>query len=342
MKFQPGDKVSFINEKQQGVVKKNLGNNMVVVEIEDGFEFPVRENELVKTGTVLIDKKNLPAEVIEKFPESDTSTFDLLCADKTAIIAAIPEGTGSILTGPLLYHVINRTAYDMVFTFYSRKNNQWKGLHKGIVNSSSSLELYRFKREEMIDIQSFLFTALLYNESNLHQVSPIRHEFAVLLPTLQHASKEIQGPAAFAATINVFADIPEEEIPVKDLIEKYQSEKNPQQVLKAKQITAAERQPSKFGILEIEKEVDLHIEELVEDFSGLSNAEMIGIQLTHFSKQMDNAMKKHFKKIVFIHGVGNGKLKSEIRKELRHYPGVAFKDADNRKYGHGATEVTFI
>jgi hypothetical protein len=61
MKFQPGDKVSFINEKQQGVVKKILTGNMVVVEIEDGFEFPVRENELVKIGMVPFDKPETPA-----------------------------------------------------------------------------------------------------------------------------------------------------------------------------------------------------------------------------------------------------------------------------------------
>ena len=69
---------------------------------------------------------------------------------------------------------------------------------------------------------------------------------------------------------------------------------------------------------------------------------MLEIQLKHFAKEMDHALRNHFKKMIFIHGVGNGKLKNEIRKELRHYPGVAFKDADSRNYGQGATEVTFM
>jgi dsDNA-specific endonuclease/ATPase MutS2 len=90
-----------------------------------------------------------------------------------------------------------------------------------------------------------------------------------------------------------------------------------------------------------EKEIDLHIEELVRDFSGMANAEMLQVQMSRFSKEMDAAISRHYKKIIFIHGVGNGKLKNEIRKELRNYQGVAFRDADNRKYGSGATEVIF-
>jgi dsDNA-specific endonuclease/ATPase MutS2 len=50
MKFTPGDKVSFINEKQEGIVVKILPNNKVVVDIEDGFELTVSEKELVKNG----------------------------------------------------------------------------------------------------------------------------------------------------------------------------------------------------------------------------------------------------------------------------------------------------
>ena len=80
MKFQPGDKVSFINEKQQGVVKKNMPGNMVVVEIEDGFEFPVRENELVKIGNVLKEPTQAPPQ--KEIPEvHDTVSVLDLCAD---------------------------------------------------------------------------------------------------------------------------------------------------------------------------------------------------------------------------------------------------------------------
>ena len=341
MKFQEGDKVSFINEKQQGVVKKNLPGNMVLVEIEDGFEFPVRENELIKIGSAQIEEPVTPVKK-EQAAVHDTGSVMDICMENTAIVAAIPDGAGAVLTGPLTYYLINKSGYDILFTFYQREGKEWKGRGSGISKTSSSQELVHFKREELIDIQSFLFQGLLFSEKKLQQISTIRNEFGVLLPALNNVRKDVPGMAAFAATVTVFTEGTEEEVPVKDLLQKYNSDKQQEQPTRLKTIITQSKHPGKYGILENEREVDLHIEELINDISGLSNAQMLDIQLKHFSKEMDHALRNHFKKIIFIHGVGNGKLKSEIRKELRHYPGVAFKDADSRNYGQGATEVTFM
>ena len=46
-------------------------------------------------------------------------------------------------------------------------------------------------------------------------------------------------------------------------------------------------------------------------------------------------------KIVFIHGVGEGVLKSELDFMLGRYEEVYFQDANYQKYGQGATEVGF-
>lgn len=87
-------------------------------------------------------------------------------------------------------------------------------------------------------------------------------------------------------------------------------------------------------------EVDLHIEELVNNYNHLSNGQILEIQLRHFRKNLEKAMENGEHSIIFIHGVGNGVLKTEIRKILTTYPGVSFQDASYRKYGFGATEVT--
>jgi dsDNA-specific endonuclease/ATPase MutS2 len=44
--------------------------------------------------------------------------------------------------------------------------------------------------------------------------------------------------------------------------------------------------------------------------------------------------------MVVIHGVGEGVLKQEIRKELKEfYPHFDFYDASYQEYGYGATEI---
>ena len=342
MKFSPGDKVSFINEKQEGVVVKILDNNKVVVDIEDGFELTVSEKELVKTGVVGHQTKETPV-VSDKPQPSETGDLVSIGDHNTALIAALPKATGTVLTGAVVYYLINRTSYDLIFSLYAHQDQNWNGVKYGVVKTGEFLELAEYSRDALIDISSFLFQGSLFVSSGENFPLTTRKEFGVLLPGLQNARAEIKGLAAFASQVTVISDIPLEEtdVELKDLEAKYRDDKKLPTRKSFKQYSSPSRQDSRYGILENEKEIDLHIEELVNDFSGLSNAEMVTIQLKRFSKEMDAAIANHLKKVIFIHGVGNGKLKNEIRKELRNYSGVAFRDADNRKYGQGATEVIF-
>ncbi|AEE20107.1 Smr domain-containing protein [Dokdonia sp. Hel_I_63] len=86
-------------------------------------------------------------------------------------------------------------------------------------------------------------------------------------------------------------------------------------------------------------EVDLHIHKLVDRQRGMSNYEILTIQLDTASRQLEFAIKKRISKMVFIHGVGEGVLREELYTLLRRYDNLRFYDADFQKYGAGATEV---
>jgi Smr domain len=86
-------------------------------------------------------------------------------------------------------------------------------------------------------------------------------------------------------------------------------------------------------------EVDLHIQELLDDYRNMSNYEIVSYQMAHFERMIESAIKNKFRKVIFIHGVGQGVLKNEIRKVLAFYPNCTFHDASYQKYGQGATEV---
>jgi len=87
-------------------------------------------------------------------------------------------------------------------------------------------------------------------------------------------------------------------------------------------------------------EVDLHIHELTDRRGNLLPGEMIQLQLEHFERMLRIAEEKKLPKVVFIHGVGQGVLRGEIRKMLTmYYPQCEFMDAPYHKYGYGATEV---
>lgn len=87
-------------------------------------------------------------------------------------------------------------------------------------------------------------------------------------------------------------------------------------------------------------EVDLHIHELLDRHEGMSNGEIVQIQLEHFERTLRMAETKKISRVVFIHGIGQGVLRAEIRKMLTdYYPNCEFMDAPYGTYGYGATEV---
>jgi len=89
-------------------------------------------------------------------------------------------------------------------------------------------------------------------------------------------------------------------------------------------------------------EVDLHINQLVPKTRGLDNYDMLTIQLDEAKRQLDFAISKRIQKVVFIHGVGEGVLRTELEYLFNRYENLKFYDADYKKYGRGATEVYFF
>ncbi|SHM73916.1 Smr domain-containing protein [Polaribacter sp. KT 15] len=85
-------------------------------------------------------------------------------------------------------------------------------------------------------------------------------------------------------------------------------------------------------------EIDLHINKLTKSVKGLDNYDMLNLQLDTAKRKLEFAIHKRISKIVFIHGVGEGVLKSELHSLLNKYP-VKYYDASYKQYGLGATEV---
>lgn len=86
-------------------------------------------------------------------------------------------------------------------------------------------------------------------------------------------------------------------------------------------------------------EVDLHIHQLVPSTRGMTNHDILTLQLDTARRQLEFAIRKRIQKVVFIHGVGEGVLKTELEYLFGRYDNVKFYAADFRKYGLGATEV---
>lgn len=101
---------------------------------------------------------------------------------------------------------------------------------------------------------------------------------------------------------------------------------------------APQKKPSPSSIPA--RQIDLHINKLIDRVVGLTNTEILNLQLDTFRKELRQAIRGNEREIIFIHGIGNGTLKNE----LRRIAGLEFKwcqqeDASFREYGFGATRI---
>ena len=91
-----------------------------------------------------------------------------------------------------------------------------------------------------------------------------------------------------------------------------------------------------------ETEIDLHIEKLIPSHKGMSNTEIIKIQLSRCRRCLDGAIANNIPRVYVIHGLGKGKLREEIHLLLAEYPEVhSFNNNYHPKYAYGATEIVF-
>ncbi|MDO6675974.1 DNA mismatch repair protein MutS [Tenacibaculum sp. 1B UA] len=121
-------------------------------------------------------------------------------------------------------------------------------------------------------------------------------------------------------------------------LSKYSDINNP--MLKAKIQSKEKKKKTSFvkDKKEVIMEVDLHAEKLVKSTRGMDNFDILSLQINTAKHKLEYCISKKISKLVLIHGIGDGVLKTELKYLLNNYP-VKYYDASYQKYGQGATEV---
>ena len=93
-------------------------------------------------------------------------------------------------------------------------------------------------------------------------------------------------------------------------------------------------------LAEFSPEIDLHIENLTTNHKGLSNSQILTIQVAHFERFMQKAIRLGVDRVFVIHGIGKGKLRDAITTRLiQEFDFHSFKNEYHPRYGFGATEI---
>lgn len=90
------------------------------------------------------------------------------------------------------------------------------------------------------------------------------------------------------------------------------------------------------------REIDLHIENLVDNWRDLDKTEIIQTQLDVARNEIERAMFESQVRLILIHGYGKGILKKELTELLYRYTNLEFYDASFKEYHGDAIEVKYI
>lgn len=356
MKFKIGDKVKFLNDHGGGVVSKIISSNLVHVKIEDGFEIPTLTNELVisednsmfeghQSEVFTVPKENHkppqpePEEVVYDERSSKLEVFKARGEDKKGIyLAFLPQEQRWLLTGSLDVYLVNYTGYDVLFSLFLRKpNGAWGGTDYDAMQPNTKILLGTIDREEIEKWSNGVLQALYHRDSTSKVLAPVNSVFsfkpAKLFRENSYQESSFLDGKAFIFRIN--------EVEIQPAVAESELDKKYDEAVETQQAKSKEPEEviNKHKTSPREAVVDLHIGELVDDYSKMNNTEMLNYQLNYFVRCLESAIRNYLTKVTFIHGVGEGILKTKMMELLNEYDNVKTRDASLKNFGYGATEV---
>lgn len=361
MAVKPGDTVRYLNAVGGGRVTR-IVDGIAYVD-EDGFETPVLLRECVVVASPAAEparKTAAPAApAASKYTPQTTPAHS---APEQTKLPVVETATGNVLNITLGFeptdikalsqssfeaYIVNDSNYYLYISVSSRSTDdrEWTHRFDGIIEPN--IQEFAFELEntalahfDHLSVQYIAFKrdrAFEAKQPGALQIKVDATKFAKL--HCFRPNPYFDGPVI---AFDIAHDDRVQEIPVFDSAAIEQGMK-----AKRREIKAQQKQEQRAANLRSAKpasdiiEVDLHADELLDTTAGLSPADILNLQIDRFQQVMDSSLRYPGRKIVFIHGKGEGVLRQAIMKELSHrYKGHDVQDASFREYGFGATQVT--
>jgi hypothetical protein len=313
-----GDKVRLLMGKEEGIITRFLDQDLVEIEIEDGFKIPVLKREVVvvaKEEADYFEGKVQPANV----PVQNAGK-QMLNA-QSGIYMAFVEINDKVLS----VHVINNTQYEVPF-IVGEEGQVTKGIVSGKLIPYSAQKVTERIVQEFDQWPLFYIQLLFFQKGKYDIKEPLQKRLKFNANSFFRSKKlaPVISQKAFLFQIDGEVKAIDPQVLKEQMFQKHETNEKEKEQKIGKPL----------------KEVDLHIENLIDNHRNMSNGEILQLQIQTFEKTLDQAIASGMDEIIFIHGAGNGVLKNAIHKILSNSSGIKFyKDARKEKFGYGATIV---
>ncbi len=367
MNFKIGDKVKFLDETGGGIIVEIVDENMVMVEGGDGFPVPCMLTQLIPEGGFEESfRKDEKAELkIEVEKEQETTELEMEVEKEQDIaehniqvskevredknqsgegqrgeeeqpgiyFALVPQESEHGLITNL--YLINISSYHVLFHIGKEVPEGMKSLEKDDLAPGEKINLGFLPDWMENEVLNLKYQLILFKNGIYKYKNPVVGMISLIQEKLDNPDYYVEN--SFFTERAILLIISQENkgrgSGKKSHIHSYlEKPGNSSSGLKKKSHPKSEKQTA--------EEVDLHIENIVDDYKDLSAREILKIQMDRFEVSLEGAIRNRQKRIIYIHGTGAGKLKYQIRKTLDDkYKRLRYQDASFMEFGYGATLV---
>lgn len=344
MALKIGDKVRFLNATGGGVVKRFINKELVSVEEDDGFETPVLIKECVVIEAISAkntvgsetERRSIPPTKTQNQPAPkivETNNGDQL----NLILAFLPIDEKNLQTSDYEAYFVNDSNYFIQFNYLSHQSKGWILRHSATVEPNQQVFVEEFSKEDLNQLERICVQLVAYKMNKPFELKqPVSIEFKI--DTVKFYKLHSFQNNEYFDDKAMLLHIAKNGVAEHSLI--VDPDKLVAAMLSKSEVREAAKQPDRERISNNVIEIDLHAHELLDSVKGLTNSEILKVQLEKFNDVMKNNLASKGSKIVFIHGKGEGVLRKALLDELKlKYKTCLFQDASFREYGFGATMV---
>jgi hypothetical protein len=337
MKFQIGDRVLVLHSNEEGEIVDIINDKMVLVDVR-GVKFPAYMDQIDFPYFKQFTQKKL-------FPEKKEKKYiDQVPKEKKAAPAKFPPGVwlmflpkfetdefGDEVVSLFKIYLINGTPAGYQFHY---KLNYFGDAEFDLKNQLFAGQDFYLHDVPFSDLSDSPIFECEFSLLTPDKTKATHYETSLKLKPQQLFKKieDIKQKGEPSFSYKLFDDYPARQ----------EEEKIELGKLAASGYKVYDASKAKQHLPPARTEVDLHIERLAHDWQHMSNIEIVALQMSEFEKYYDLAVAHHQPSIIFIHGVGSGRLRDEIHDRLKLKKEVKyFVNQYHPSYGYGATEVYF-
>jgi hypothetical protein len=333
VKYEVGDKIIVLHSDEEGKVVEIINDKMVMIEVR-GVKFPAYMDQIdfpyfkMFTSQKIIEKKKIHIDDVRKEKQAARKKV----ADGV-FINFVPvydkDVFGDEYVQKLKIYLINHNEEDYLFKYNLRFINESHFELNSELRALADFYLHDIEFFDISDNPSFDFEFSL-SKTNSKKSEYLEKQLKLRGKQLYKKIEEIQEKNEPSFSYELFIHYPNKIVEPKLDLSKLGNAGY--KIYDASKIKSNLPQPRSV--------VDLHIDKLVDFWQQMTNAEILDVQMSAFEKYLDLAKLHQMQSIIFIHGIGEGKLKDELHERLRHEKFVmSFVNQYHHLYGYGATEV---